>query len=363
MKRIIVAFAIINLTLSSIAQERWLGGDISMLPVYEKKGAVYKDAQGKEITPLDFFHSVGWNIARVRIFVNPENANAQHKDEGVCQDLPYVVEFCKKLKDNGYAIMLDFHYSDTWADPEKQYTPKEWEGNDDLAFIIYRYTRYVLKQLGDAGISPEFIQVGNEITNGMCWPKGQVDPVKSYNWDEFTDLIKGGVRGCREVCPKARIIIHTEKGGVWETTYSFYDKLEQYDVDYDIIGLSYYPMWHGTIPNFGETIKNLSETFPSKPVMVVEVAYYYSHRNDPWAANGGFTSNEYEATVRGQEAFTTDLVKELREHSNCIGLLWWFPEENAFGTNRSKGWLNRGLFDNTTGKALPAIYSLSRYIQ
>lgn len=364
--RLIVLSAVIILhscffTLHS--QERWLGGDISMLPVYEKNGAIYKDGYGNEVKPLDFFHTAGWNCMRVRIFVNPENANKQHKDEGVCQDLPYVTELCRAIQANGYAIMLDFHYSDTWADPEKQYTPQLWESESDKGSVIYQYTRYVLTTLKSSGVTPQFIQVGNEITNGMCWPTGKIDPTQEGNWDVFTDLVKAGVKGCREVCPESKVIIHTEKGGDWAVTKSFYSKLAEYNVDYDIIGLSYYPMWHGTVPNFGQTISNLAEEFPDKPVMVVEAAYYYSHRNDPWAANGGFTSEDYPTSVKGQESYARDLVDELLQHQNVTGLFWWFPEENAFGTGNHRGWLNRGLFDNESGRALPAIYQMSRFIQ
>ena len=130
--------------------------------------------------------------------------------------------------------------------------------------------------------------------------------------------------------------------------------MRQQKVDYDIIGLSYYPMWHGTIPNLGKTIDNLSTFFPEKPVMVVEAAAYYSHERDPWSKEDTY-SEFYPISVEGQAQFTRELVEELNRHANVTGLFWWFPEENAFGNSVTKGWLNRGLFDNRTGQALPAL--------
>ena len=257
--------------------QQWLGGDISMMTSNARNGVIYKDSCGATVDPYDLFRQQGWNMMRVRLFVDPQNAPGRHHDEGVCQDLDYVIDLCKTIKARGFEVMLDFHYSDTWADPAKQFTPERWAGLDAkvLADSIYRYTRHCLQALKAAGVEPATIQVGNEITFGMDWPVGRVDPMKGDNWDVFSQLLKAGCKACREVCPKAGIIIHTEKAGVWEMTRNYYDRLREAGLDYDIIGLSYYPMWHGTIPNLGKTLDSLAMRYLGKPVMIVEIGYPY----------------------------------------------------------------------------------------
>jgi arabinogalactan endo-1,4-beta-galactosidase len=225
---------------------------------------------------------------------------------------------------------------------------------------VYAYTRRVLQAMKKAGVAPDLIQVGNEITNGLLWPTGKLDPTSDENWDTVTNFLKAGCRACREACPKAQIIIHTEKAGDWDVTKSYYQHLRRYGVDYDIIGLSYYPMWHKSIPNLGKTLDKLAFLFPDKPVMIVEAAAYYSHDNDQWAKPNQY-AEFYPISVEGQTQYTKELVEELNKHRNVTGLFWWYPEENGFENTVTKGWLNRGLFDNKTGQALPALKELSRF--
>jgi len=336
--------------------QKYLGGDISLLPSYEEKGTVYKDFDGKKVQLLPFLKKQGWNCIRVRLFVDPQSAPQENKDEGVCQDLNYVIKLAKQIKKTGLKFMLDFHYSDTWADPGKQFTPKRWKdcSLQVLADSVYAYTRASLLAMKKAGVIPEFVQVGNEITNGMLWPIGKLDPSASEGFDTLCMFLKAGSKACREICPKSQIIIHTEKAGDWDITRNYYQQLRRRQVDYDIIGLSYYPMWHKDIPNLGKTLDNLAWLFPEKPVMIVETAAYYSHENDPWSKEDTY-AEFYPISVEGQAQFTRELVRELQKHHNVSGLFWWFPEENASGNSVTKGWLNRGLFDNHTGNALPAL--------
>ncbi len=361
--RVLCAVACLMMAMMGAAQNgRLLGGDISALPSFLENGAVYRDSCGNAVEPLPFFREQGWNAMRVRLFVEPTNAPEQHKDEGVCQDLPYVLGLCKQIKHAGFQLMLDFHYSDTWADPAKQFTPKTWEQADakGLCDSVYAYTRKVLEAFAQEGILPEMIQVGNEITFGMLWPTGRVDPMKEDNWDVLTDMLKSGCRACREVAPDAKIIIHTEHAGEWDVTKNYYERLRDHSVDYDVIGLSYYPMWHGTIPNLGHTLDSLAATFPGREVMIVEAAFYYSHNRDRWAQDEQF-SDQYPISIQGQLQFTDELVTELLRHPNVDGLFWWFPEENTAGNATIGSWLNRGLFDNRTGRALPSLEALRRY--
>lgn len=371
MKKTIVLFALLGMMMVANAQpKRLLGGDVSLLPSYEQQGTVYKDFDGRQVKLLPFLKQQGWNAIRVRLFVDPQNAPEDHKGEGVCQDLNYVIGLCRQIKKAGMQIMLDFHYSDTWADPGKQFTPKRWEGCDrkTMTDSVYAYTKASLQVMKKAGISPELIQVGNEITNGMLWPTGKLYPKEDSNttteerWDILCGFLEAGCKACREVCPKAQIIIHTEKAGNWDVTRNYYTQLRRHGIDYDIIGLSYYPMWHGTIPNLGENLNRLNWLFPEKSVMIVEAAAYYSHERDHWAKADQY-AEFYPISVEGQTQFTRELVSELKKHHNVTGLFWWFPEENAFGNTVTKGWLNRGLFDNHTGQALPALKEFGQYIR
>ena len=341
-----------------------LGGDISMLPALQKHGVQYCDSTGTVVDPYDLFASEAWNMMRVRLFVDPANASTEHHDEGVCQDLPYVTDLCRTIHNRGFEIMLDFHYSDTWADPGKQFTPARWQhcqNVDELADSVYAYTRYCLTTLKNTGIEPEMIQVGNEITNGMLWPTAHVDPTGDENWDNLIALLKAGVRACREVVPSARLIIHTEKAGSWPVTKAYYDKLDAASVDYDVIGLSYYPMWHGTIANLGATLDSIGARYPKREVMIVEAAYYYQHDGKSWGGDEDFSQCP-PGTIAGQQQFTRELVDELLKHFNVKGLFWWYPEENRYGDERHPRWgLNRGLFDCETGRCLPALHEMRRF--
>ncbi len=346
------------------AQQRLLGGDISMLPAHIKNGAIYRDSTGTERNPYELLTEQGWNAQRVRLFVDPALANRQHKDEGVCQDLPYVLKLCKEIQEAGFQVMLDFHYSDTWADPAKQFTPNAWAELDARALIdkIYYYTREVLQAFKDEGINVDLIQVGNEITFGMCWPLGRVEPDDDNNWDVLSAMLRNGSKACRELYPNAKIIIHTEHAQDTELTLGYYERLERFGVDYDVIGLSYYPMWHGTIPHLGQTIDALDAAYPNKEIQVVEAAFYYSRENDPWAHDGEEFSDHFPISIDGQLQFTRELVDELLSHK-VTGLFWWYPEENCYGNSTVRHWLNRGLFNNHNGQALPALYEMKRFNQ
>ena len=362
MGRFAAFVCVVAVILPAVAKS-WLGGDISMMAANERAGVVYKDSAGHVVNAYDLFREQGWDMMRVRLFVDPHHATGAYPDPGVCQDLNYVIGLCSTIRDKGFEVMLDFHYSDTWADPAKQFTPQRWAGLDaaTLTDSIYCYTRDCLLALRWAGIVPAAIQVGNEVTYGMDWPVGRVDPMADDNWDVFTAMLQAGCKACREVCPQSRIIIHTEKAGEWSVTRNYYDRLAAAGVDYDVIGLSYYPMWHKTIPVLGSTIDSLAVCYPDKPVMIVEAAYYYQHDGRSWDGSEDFSCC-LPGTVEGQREFTRQLVDELNRHDNVEGLFWWFPEENSHGTPwQGRGGLNRGLFNSATGCALPALYEMSRF--
>ena len=343
---------------------KYVGGDVSMLPKYEEANVAYYDINGTKIENgklLEFFRDdAGFNIVRVRLFVNPTGEN------GVCQDLDYVKRLGKRIKDAGLKFMLDFHYSDTWADPEKQYTPSAWTSlsDADLYTKIYEYTKECLTTLKDYGATPDFIQTGNEISYGMLWGASGSSSLKkcytsnSANWDRFITLLTKAGQACREICPQAKIIIHTERTGNWSTTKGIYDKLSS--VDYDIIGLSYYPEWHNSIATLKTTLTNCHSTYPAKDVMIVETGYYNNwYRSD---ATYNFEST-WPASPAGQKAFLTDLVTAIKDLSYVTGLLYWFPEENqSAGNTVYAPWYNHGLFSTSNGHAVEALYVLHEFL-
>lgn len=354
---------------SLFASRRYAGGDISLLPEYEQAGALYLDYDGNPISgdALDFFASQGFDIMRIRLFVDPSNYNGPDKDPNACQSLEYITPICKQIVAKGLPLMLDFHYSDTWADPAKQWTPTDWVGltDDQLYQKIYDYTRQTLLALKAEGVTPDFIATGNEISFGMLWGPWDA-PASSLkkcfinsnaNWPRFTTLLKQAGKACREVCPHARIVLHTERVDQVSVQDNFYNKMKEAGVDYDIIGLSYYPYFHGDLSKLQAALSSLRNKFADKEVMVVETGYPYK-----WAVPGTTYDYtwKYPYSDAGQKDFTAALVGLLKGFDNVTGVIWWWPEYNAYRTNLS-GWYNAPLFDSTNGRACEAIKALASF--
>ena len=197
------------------ASTKYVGGDISLLTKYEEHGAIYYNENGTRITNmLSYLKDNGMNAMRVRLFVDPSKANAEDQGEGVCQDLPYVLALGKRIKEAGFNLLLDIHYSDTWTDPGQHSTPSSWTVASALADSVYSYTKRVLSAMNAVGASPDFVQVGNEVTYGMLWPTGHCYPsganYGSGTFANFANYLKQGIKACREVCPDAQIVVHTE---------------------------------------------------------------------------------------------------------------------------------------------------------
>ena len=237
-KKLIFSLLLATAMQVSAQEPRYGGGDISLLPTYEEHGANYMDKDGKKITDLlSFLKEQGMNAMRVRLFVDPSRASDKEKGEGVRQDLDYVKKLGKKIKDAGLKFMLDFHYSDTWADPSQQKTPYLFTTVNTLpTYYIYDYTMDCLEQLKSAGVAPDFIQTGNEISWGMMYDSGcklentsDWSGYKDTNWDHFSTALKNAVKACREVCPEAKIIIHTEQAANTPLVTDYYRRLQQYE--------------------------------------------------------------------------------------------------------------------------------------
>ena len=354
--------------------QKFVGGDISVLQSYEDNNVAYYDEQGTRIDDvLKFLKSgaVGWNALRLRLFVDPQRKNPEGKtDAQVCQDLDYVVRLAKRIKAEGFTLLLDFHYSDTWADPSNQWTPAKWASMNDeqLQQQIYDYTKTCLEALVEADATPDYIQTGNEISYGMLWGTyGGSNLKKCFtnsptdNWTRFIALLQQAVKACRDVCPEAKVMIHTERAGNATALKFIYDKLAT--VDYDVIGLSYYPFWHGSLATLSQSLNMLATQYPTKKVQIVETAYYYQYQP---AASSDFTdySSTWPVSAAGQAAYIRDLAAQLKQHDNVDGLYWWFPEENGNGPNSKvlTDWVNRGLWNNSTHRAMQGVYELKNFL-
>lgn len=368
MKRFFIVFAcLLSVCLAGSAGSKYVGGDISLLTKYEEHGAIYYNNNGGRITNmLSYLKSQGLNAMRVRLFVDPSKADAEDQGEGVCQDLPYVVSLSQRIKAAGFNLMLDIHYSDTWTDPGQHSTPASWTVTSALADSVYNYTRRVLNTLIAAGATPDFIQVGNEVTYGMLWPTGHCYPsganFGSGTFASFANYLKQGIKACREVCPQAKIVVHTEMSRTSNVT-SFYQTLQGYTTDYDIIGLSYYPYWHGDLGVLDQLLTTLETTYPDKKIQIVETGY--PHAYYPSGASYDLQST-WAATEDGQRAFTESLIATLNSHNHVNGLYWWFPEANEYGINYTNcvttNWYNCGWWDNQTGQVMDALFEMPSFL-
>lgn len=368
MKKIL--FVLINALLAIAAgnaMSKYVGGDISLLTKYEEHGAIYYNENGDRITNmLNYLKSTGLNAMRVRLFVDPSKAGAEDQGEGVCQDLPYVLALSQRIKAAGFNLLLDIHYSDTWTDPGQHSTPSSWTVTSALGDSVYSYTKRVLTAMIAANARPDFIQVGNEVTYGMLWPTGHCYPSGanhgSGTFDNFVNYLKQGIKACREVCPAAQIVVHTEMSRASNVT-SFYAALNNYNPDFDIIGLSYYPYWHGALNVLDDLLTNLETTYPNKLIQIVETGY--PHAYYPSGASYDLQST-WPASEAGQKAFATALVSVLNAHSRVNGLYWWFPEANEYGINYTNSvttdWYNCGWWDNQNGQVMDALFEMPAFL-
>ena len=298
------------------------GGDISMLPRLEELGAVYRD-DGKPADAIGIMMRSGGNCFRVRLFVNPTMKNA------VVQDLDYVVKLAQRVKKAGAVLLLDIHYSDTWADPSHQNKPAVWRDLpfEELEAKVESYTTEVIATLRKAGCLPDIVQVGNEITPGFLWPEGKLHRAKEGGWGNFARLLKAGIRGVKAPLgaeDKVRTMVHIDKGGNARATSWFFGNLAKHKVEFDMIGLSYYPWWHGGIEDLRRNLKQTAARF-GKPIVVVETAYPWRE----WKHDKTKSKNmDWPQTLQGQKQFLQDVIEAVQATPQGLGrgVLWWYPE-------------------------------------
>jgi arabinogalactan endo-1,4-beta-galactosidase len=324
------------------ADEFAVGADLSFLGYAEQHGMVFKDG-GQPKPGLQLFKEHGYNWVRLRLFHTPTE---------LPNDLSYTIAQAKEAKALGYKFLLDIHYSDTWADPQKQFLPRAWEGmtHDQLVTSVFEYTRDTIAAFREAGAMPDMVQIGNEVVSGMLWPDGRLPK----HWDNFADLLKAGIRGVEAGsgdAPHPRIMIHIDRGGDILTTKSFLDNCEQYGIHYDVIGQSYYPWWHGSLEDLKKNLDFMAKNY-HKDIMLVEVAYNWrptEYRDKP---------GPFPETPDGQRAFLEEvnrIVLNTPDHRGK-GIFWWEPAVPP-GPIAS-----RGMFDRE-GNALPVITVFDRFAQ
>ncbi len=332
-QRIVLLLLFISSTTIALAQKKnklafAKGADVSWLPQMEATGYRFYDTDGKEKDCLQLLKERGMNTIRLRVFVNP----SQDKASGHCSKEETVAMALRAQKAK-MRIMIDFHYSDTWADPAKQAKPAAWANLsfDALQNKVYEHTFDVLTALKKAGVTPEWVQVGNEIPGGMLWPDGSTN-----NWAQLAQLLNKGYEATKAVNAKIKVIVHVDEGNNNEKFRWFFDKATEHQVKYDVIGLSYYPFW--IKKDYSETIADLQNNLNDmasryqKEVMVVEV--------------GGV--DEQVQNTRELLAATIKAVRAVPDHKG-LGVLYWEPQG-------AKSWSGYGLSAwQPDGKPSPAL--------
>ena len=334
-----------------------IGADVSALAVFEKNAATYRYPDGVRGDAIAILRGAGMNCFRLRLFVNPTGTDVEDND------IEYTLALAKRIKASGAKFMLDIHYSDTWADPAKQTKPAAWKDLDfnDLQAQVESYTADTLKRFIAENAAPDYVQLGNEVTNGMLWPDGRIEFAEASDsaaFDRFAALQAASHKGLDEAFagrPAPLVVMHIESSGNLARTRWFIDNAATRGIRYDILAFSYYPNWHGTMAELAATLAFAAEK-SGKPVIVAETA-------EPWKLTANWRQYpkklEFPPTIKGQREFAAALAKTVREvpGGRGIGIMWWYPE--AVLNDHINVWLGGdcGLFDRD-GTILPTAHVL-----
>ncbi len=297
-------------TTTASAREFWLGADISGITDDEANGRQLYNSAGEEADIYDILKEYDIDAARIRVWVNPERGFSSPQD---------VLQLSERARDAGMPVMIDFHYSDWWADPGKQNIPAEWKDMsiEQMCEALAEHTRSTLQLLRDANVDIKWVQVGNETTHGFLWPMGKFED----NPENYARLTQAGAQAVKEIFPNAAVIIHLDNGFDQELYDRVFDTLKAYGVEWDIIGMSLYPFWamegkfrpdeESTLRDAIANIRHLKQKYGTD-VMITEV---------------GVDAREPEAGY----AFMTKMFDAAINETNgaCIGVFYWAPEINA----------------------------------
>ncbi len=301
-----------------------LGMDASCVPALEASGVKYYDFDGAEKDVYEILSNNGINYIRVRIWNDPFDADGNGYGGGNC-DLKNAIEIGKRATKYGMKLLINFHYSDFWADPGKQMVPKAWQGMtiEQKADALYAYTKDCLQQLKKAGVDIGMVQIGNETNGAMCGENSTA----LGGWQRITQLMSAGSRAVREVCPKALIAIHFANPENASSYASYGKNLDYYGVDYDVFASSYYPYWHGTLENLSQVLSDIATTYDKK-VMVAETSYAYTPGDTDFFGNtigdGSSVTKSNPYTLQGQANLVRDVIDTVaNQTTNGIGVFYW----------------------------------------
>jgi arabinogalactan endo-1,4-beta-galactosidase len=313
------------------------GADISYLPELEELNVAFLDGTLTR-DPLEILRARGINLVRLRVWNNPA--------AGYCS-VPRTLALAARARALGMHLLVNFHYSDSWADPGQQNPPAAWSGLSitQLEDALADFTGSTIAALVAQGTPPAIVQIGNEVTAGMLWPLG----ANASNWTNFARLFRAGRSAAKSACPSARIMLHIDRGGDNSASRWFYDNALANQMRFDIIGLSYYPWWHGSLAALQTNLADLASRY-ARPIHIVETAY-------PWSLSWADAANnfvwqpaqclpQFPPTPAGQTAFTAALLDSLAAIPRSLGegLCWWAPEAVAAPGFLSP-WENLTLFD------------------
>lgn len=355
------------------------GMDLSTLLELERCGAKYYD-NGQEMDVLDIMKKYDVDTIRLRLWNEPRSEEGEPYGAGN-NDLDETIAIGQRVSDAGFGVLLNFHYSDFWADPGKQIKPKAWTnyGVEELEKAVYNFTRESLAKVLDAGVNVTMIQVGNELSNGLLWPEGKVP-----NYDNIAKFVSSGIRACREVKGDIPIMIHLDNGGNNALYREWFDNYTKRGEDFDYIGLSYYPFWHGSLQMLEDNMNDIAVRY-GKELIIAEVSMGYTmedykdyeklsdEERKGYATKPELVAKiEYPMTIQGQVDFTKDFLNRVAHvaDNKGAGFFWWEPAwipvpGSAWATPASlkymndpgpcgNEWANQALFDYE-GNVLPAL--------
>ncbi|MDH2427033.1 arabinogalactan endo-1,4-beta-galactosidase [Sphaerisporangium sp. TRM90804] len=333
------------------------GTDVSSLAKSEALGGVYRYADGRRGDALTILRDGGVNHIRLKVWVNPADGYNTKTQ---------VLSVARRAKALGMGLLVDFHYSDSWADPSKQNKPAAWASLsfNQLKQAVYNHTADVLGALKAQGTTADMVQVGNELNGGLLWPDGRYD-----NWPGMAGLLNAGYDAVKAVSSSTKVVLHLADGADNGLYRWWFDTAATHGVRYDVIALSYYPFWHGTLEAFQYNLNDVANRY-GKPVIVAETAYPFTTADDDGWANIIGSAEPYPgypATTSGQAAMTRRILDIVRAVPNGRGLgvfywesTWtgvrgngWDPADPSSGN----GWENQALF-GYDDRALPALRTL-----
>ncbi|MFF1461105.1 arabinogalactan endo-beta-1,4-galactanase [Streptomyces sp. NPDC058330] len=330
------------------------GGDLSTLPKNEAHGAVYRDAGGRAGDAMSILENSGMNYVRLKVWVDPADGY---------NDKAHVLAMAKRAKALGMKTLVDFHYSDAWADPGKQNKPAAWAGHDygRLRTDVHDHTYDVLNALKAQGTTADMVQIGNETNAGMLWPEGSTS-----NWSQLAGLLTSGANAAKEVSSTTKVALHLAEGGDNAGARWWFDNAVAQKVPFDVIALSYYGYWHGSLTELQTNLDDAASRY-GKPVMVAETAYAHTLADADGLENNVATSGQlvagYPATPAGQAANLRDVmsVVEAVPNGRGLGAVYWEPAWTAVtgsgwdpaDPSSGNAWENQAVF-GYDGKLLPA---------